>query len=357
MPANIEFNRLKQTYSFASAKEIPWHGLGQIVDGAMTSKEAIQLANLDFQVDKMPLWGKYPDKIVAELNKKGIEIPEYFATYRMDTGMPFGVVKGRYEVVQNTEAFDFFDAIVGEGKAIYETAGALGGGEKVFITAKLPYQFRIKGIDEIDNYILLTMAHDATAAIEAMVTHIRVVCANTLAAALSGGKNKVKIKHTKTAHDRLKIAHQVMGISNTILERNEQLFNALCDIKINDTQANLYFYNLMLNDGQLEQLAKQDYKLDYVDDSIISTKTKNRVNSLKEYNVVGPGQDMPTTMGTVFGAYNAIAGYIQNVKEYKDEERKMENVLMGNEYDFNTTALITAIKMFGNPELLTALKS
>lgn len=356
MPANINFNSLKNTYSFASAKEIPWHGLGQIVDGAMTSREAIELANLDFQVGKIPIWGKYSAEDVEKLNKKGIEIPNYFATYRKDTGHPFGIVKGRYEVVQNTEAFDFFDSIVSEKAAIYETAGALGDGERVFITAKLPYQFKIKGKDLIDNYILLTMAHDGTAAIEAMVTHIRVVCANTLATALTSGKHKVKIKHTNTAHDRLKVAHQIMGITSTILEKNNILFEALCDIKITDIQANQYFYNLMLNDGQLEQLAKQDYRLDYVDESIISTKTKNNINRLKEYNVAGPGQDMNTTKGTLFGAYNAVAGYLQNVKEYKDAERKMENVVLGVDYNFNNDALITAIKMFGDPNFINALK-
>lgn len=357
MPANINFNQARQTYSFASAKEIPWHKLGQVVPNVMTSREAIELANLDFQVGKMKIFGQYPEEDRIKLEKKGIEIYNNFATYRRDTGHPFGLVKGRYEVVQNSEAFDFFDAIVGEGKAIYETAGALGDGEKVFITAKLPYTFRIKGIDEIDNYILLTMTHDGSGAIEAMVTHIRVVCANTLAAALNSGRNKVKMKHTKNVHEKLQIAHKIMGISSTILEKNEQLFNELCNININDQQANLYFYNLMLNDGQLEQLAKQDYRVDYVDDSIISTKTKNNINKLKEYNVIGPGQDLSTTKGTLFGAYNAVAGYIQNVKEYKDDERKMESIIYGTEYNFNQDALITAIKMFGNPELLTVLQS
>ena len=356
MPANINFNSFKNSYSFASAKEIPWHGIGQIVDGAMTSREAIELANLDFQVGKMPIWGKYPEEDIIKLDKRGIEVPGYFATYRKDTGFPFGIVKGRYEVVQNTEAFDFFDQIVGEGKAIYETAGALGNGETVFVTAKLPYQFKIKGEDLIDNYILLTMAHDGTAAIEAMVTHIRVVCANTLSAAMSGGKHKIKIKHTNSAHDRLKIAHQIMGITSTILDKNNQLFEELCNIKITDTQANLYFYNLMLNDGQLEQLAKQEYKLDYVDDSIIPTKTKNRINQLKEYNIVGIGQDMISTKGTVFGAYNAVTGYIQNVKEYRDAERKMENVMFGTEYAFSTSALETAIRMFGNIDFINSIK-
>jgi phage/plasmid-like protein (TIGR03299 family) len=357
MPANINFNSIKNTYSFASAKEVPWHGLGQIVESAMTSKEAIELANLDFQVGKLPIWGKYPNDITIKLQKKGVEIPNYFATYRQDTGLPFGIVKGRYEVVQNTEAFEFFDSIVHEGAAIYETAGALGNGETIFITAKLPYHMRIGKDDLIDNYILLTMSHDGTAAIEAMVTHVRVVCANTLAAAMMSGKHKIKIKHTASAHESLKKAQELMGITSSLINKNEELFNALVNLKIEEKYAHQYFYAMMLNDGQLEQLATQDWKLDYVDTEIISTKTKNIINSIKEYNIAGVGQDMITTKGTVFGAYNAIAGYIQNVKDYKNEEVKMNNVLFGNEYNFNTEALRLAVNMFGSPELQTAIKN
>lgn len=357
MPANINFNKLKNTYSFASAKEVPWHGLGQIVESAMTSKEAITLANLDFEVGKLPIWGKYPDDIITKLNKRGVEIPNYFATYRQDSGLPFGIVKGRYEVVQNTEAFEFFDSIVHEGAAIYETAGALGNGETIFITAKLPYHMTIGKDDLIDNYILLTMSHDGTAAIEAMVTHIRVVCSNTLSAALATGKHKVKIKHTASAHESLQRAHEIMGLTSTLVDKNQALFNELCKIDITEQEAHGYFYAMMLNDGQLDQLAKQDWKLDYVDTEIISTKTKNIINSIKEYNIVGIGQDLDTTKGTVFGAYNAIAGYIQNVKEYRNDEAKMENVLYGNEYTFNTKALKFAVDVFGSPELQTYIKN
>lgn len=82
-----------------------------------------------------------------------------------------------YLIVQNAEAFEFFDAIVGNGNGIqYETAGALGNGERIFITAKLPDYIRVgNGDDVVEKYIFLTTSHDGSGSITAAFTPIRIV--------------------------------------------------------------------------------------------------------------------------------------------------------------------------------------
>ncbi|WP_374760318.1 hypothetical protein [Dyadobacter diqingensis] len=55
MSHNIHFNEQSARHSFFSLKEKAWHGLGQIVQDAPTSTQAIVLAGLDFQVVKAPL--------------------------------------------------------------------------------------------------------------------------------------------------------------------------------------------------------------------------------------------------------------------------------------------------------------
>lgn len=42
-----------------------------------------------------------------------------------------------------------------------------------------------------------------------------------------------------------------------------------------------------------------------------------------------PTQQMDTTAGTVFGAYNAITGYFQNVRSYKDGDAKFKSIIEG----------------------------
>ncbi len=54
MAHNINFNDETGKHSFFSVNKKAWHGLGQIVEGYPTSKEALQLAGLDFEVRKLP---------------------------------------------------------------------------------------------------------------------------------------------------------------------------------------------------------------------------------------------------------------------------------------------------------------
>jgi phage/plasmid-like protein (TIGR03299 family) len=123
-----------------------------------------------------------------------------FYTYRPDTDAILGDKLGaEYEVIQNVDAFSFFDSIVGGDGIQYETAGALGKGERIFITAKLPNYIKVGNDDLIEQYLFLTTSHDGFGSITAAFTPIRIVCANTLNAAMQSRNNSIKIRHTGTA--------------------------------------------------------------------------------------------------------------------------------------------------------------
>src|SRR5271170_5617388 len=94
----------------------PWHGLGRNVSEAVTSKEAITLAGLDWQVDQWPVSAVAPDGWGTVATKR------FVANVRTDTKAVLGVVSRKYRPFQNHEAFSFCDALVGEGLAKYETA-------------------------------------------------------------------------------------------------------------------------------------------------------------------------------------------------------------------------------------------
>src|SRR5476651_2381840 len=228
MAHQINFNQKTGKNSFMSVKEKAWHNLGQVIDQYPTSSEAIQFAGLDYIVEKRPLF-TYDTNNHLWSNEEAspeIEVPNYFATVRADTEQILGVVGNDYEVIQNRDAFSFFDAIVGGGEGIlYETAGALGNGERVFITAKLPDYIKVGRKDMIEQYLFLTTSHDGLGSITAAFTPIRIVCNNTLNAALRNHSNSIKIRHTASANDRLKQAHTLMGISSNLGVELEGLLN------------------------------------------------------------------------------------------------------------------------------------
>ena len=307
------------TWSFASTEKA-WHGLGQIVDKAMTSEEAIKLANLDYTVDKRQAY--------MEIDGQYISVPKKYVTYRTDTNDTFGIVGDRYHVVQNTEAFEFFNAIVGDGEAIFETAGCLKKGEVVFITAKLPSYIAVKD-DVVDNYLLLSSSHDGSRGIQVMFTPIRVVCNNTLSAAYGNAKYRVNITHTKSAKDQLRNAHEIMGISNLLNQELGQLYNAMASTRINDDSLEKYIVNSL--------------DLDFDSEGKLSTRATNIVDSIREYYEVGPGQEEFT--GTVWGAYNAVTGYFQNIRNYKSNEDKMSQNFFGSLHSKNNNSLKLAMEL------------
>src|ERR1700761_966290 len=132
-------------YSNSIVKPKIWQGIGTTIAKNATSAEAMQQAGLDFEVLKR-------SNVHALPSGNSIVSDNSFYTFRTDNEAILGDKIGKdYEVIQNTEAFSFFDSIVGgNGGISYETAGALGYGGTIFITAKLPDHIKVGRNDLID---------------------------------------------------------------------------------------------------------------------------------------------------------------------------------------------------------------
>lgn len=329
MGHNLNFNEHTGKYSFFSVQQKAWHNLGQVVQDYPTSSEAIQHAGLDYKVVKAPLFTKVAGLSVGdngEINEGGdILLPDNFATMRTDTDDVFGVVGKDYQVVQNADAFAFFDAIVGGGDGIlYETAGALGNGERIFITAKLPGYIRVgKGDDVTEKYIFLTTSHDGTGSITAAFTPIRIVCQNTLNASLRKMSNVVRIRHTAGAKQRLADAHKVMGIADTLSAEMEGIFNNWAKVQVSDREVKKLVQLALCPNKETLDLIKKGAEDE------LSSVFKNTVEDAFSYAMMSDTQLMDTTKGTLYGAYNAVTGYYQNVRNFKSGEDKLKSIVMG----------------------------
>ncbi|WP_233589262.1 DUF932 domain-containing protein [Gynurincola endophyticus] len=179
-------------------------------------------------------------------------------------------------------------------------------------------------------HIILTTSHDGTGSITAAFTPIRIVCQNTLNAALGNMSNVVRIRHTSGAKQRLENAHKVMGLANALSPRLEGLFNQWAKVRISDIEVKkLIQLALCPNKETLEALKKGA-------EDELSTMFKNSVEDAFSYAMISDTQQMETTKGTVFGAYNAVTGYFQNVRNYKDDESKLQSIVMGGTAQMKT---------------------
>jgi phage/plasmid-like protein (TIGR03299 family) len=172
---------LENDFMFSGRGEVPWHGIGAVLDGVLTSDEAIREARLTWTIEQTPVYAA---------NNWAEAIPGYLANVRNDTREVLGIVSERYRVAQNRDIFAFADDLIGNGrvKCTYETAGSLFNGRRVFMLVNMP-KGRIAG-DEYQPYLCLSNAHDGSACLQIFLTGIRVVCNNTLSAALNTAKRK-----------------------------------------------------------------------------------------------------------------------------------------------------------------------
>ena len=327
MAHNLNYNDKTQKHSFFSVQQKAWHNLGQIVQDYPTSKEALEFAGLDYTVEKRPVFTYDTENFKAnpdtDIVIPELEVPGYFATMRTDTDQVLGLVGRDYKIVQNVDAFSFFDSIVGGDGIMYETAGALGNGERIFITAKLPDYIKVGREDLIEKYLFLTTSHDGYGSITAAFTPIRIVCNNTLNMALRNCTNTIKIRHTQSAQDRLKEAHKVMGISNKLAEELDGIFNQWAKVRITDSEVKKLIQLAMVPNKEV----LRNIQTGNLDD--LSSCFKNICDTAYEYAMTSPSQQTETTKGTLFGAYNSISGYFQNVRTYKNEEAKFKSIMYG----------------------------
>lgn len=202
-------------------REKPWHGLGIEVQEAPTSADALICAGLDWEVFQKHVY-----------TEDGSFITGYKVNVRSTDNAMLGIVSDRYKVVQNKDAFRFTDDLLGEG-VTYETAGALQGGRKVWMLAKMPQKYIIGG-DEIAPYMVVMNSHDGSSGIKVAMTPIRVVCQNTLNLALNTAKRTWTSKHTENVMSRVHEARETLMLAEAYMGGLGREIDSLSRIKLTD---------------------------------------------------------------------------------------------------------------------------
>lgn len=329
----------------SEANKSSWQLFGTNFDHPVTIEEAIQTAGLDYAVETQPLLRVPKEVIDAILNGENVDftptrqniITSHKSTFRTDNDSTLGVVGRDYGVVQNTKAFEFINFIkeVSGEEPLIETAGALGYGERMFVTCRLGEDCYLNGnSDAVKNYVVFSNSHDGSGSVMAFFTPVRVICSNTLNMAIRGAVNKVIFKHTKHVNTRLdweieenrrkalEVFSKSVQFSKTFMDNMLKLKDeTLTTEQIRDITHKMY-----LTPKQFDLFSKNDFKLEGIDE--ISTRTKNQITMFKDALDFGIGQE--NYRGTKLWMLNGMTTMLQNDKKWKSEEDKFESIMGGD---------------------------
>jgi len=301
--------------------ETPWHQLGTRLQKPATSEEAIVQAGLDWEVVKKPVYVKMD---------KRFQVKDTFAMVRKDKWQNndcdiLGVVGKNYTPLQNKDAFNFFDSIVGDKKAIYHTAGSLSGGKIIWILAKLPGYIRVINNDISEKYLLISNSHDGSSMVQIKFTPIRVVCMNTLTVALNKGET-LKVKHCKDVRDKLTQASELLGIVNEKYDVIERSFKNMVKVQLNEKKLNEYIKTVFP---------------DPVDELQYATVDNNR-EMVRDLFENGLGNNLPGVAGSLWAGYNAVTELIDHKITKQNKDMRTKSIWFGNGYNVKQKAFDVA---------------
>lgn len=305
--------------SMAYFGQMPWHKLGNVLsqEDAQSVELTIKAAGLDWKVEKKPL-------MVAD---SGAIVPNLFAHVRDSDQKVLGTGTERYNILQNQEAFDWFQPFLDMGACQFETAGSLHDGAVIWVMAKMKGALQVAPNDEVEKYLLLSHSHNGKNAINAAETPVRVVCANTLAMAKANQTTWGKIKHSKNMHTSLANARDAIAQANIRFEEYLDLYKRLAAVQCNVAKANEYFLTLMGKDPNNQ--------------SDLPTRSHNRLERLHELMEAGKGNNNPAIKGTYWAAYNAVTEFLSH-EAGRNEENRYQSLWFG---DDNMSALNLALQL------------
>lgn len=269
----------------------PWADVSKAVSKPSTVAEAMKAGSLDWDVVMCSL---------VTADEARLEIPEHFATVKQDTQTILGVVGSQYTIIQNRDAFSFFDHALSKGSATIEAVGSIDDDRRVFAVAKLPEIAEILPGDTIEHYILLVTSHDGSSALQAVFTPTRTLCQNMVFASIKTAKQSVRLKHTKNVSDSIKIAHSVVNQGNAYWLRIQGAFRYMATREADKARLTEVLQELFpskIDSKSLEMYTPSQ-----------TLEVRNRIEALFDGQAAGA----PEAGHTDWGIYNAITYYIDH---------------------------------------------
>src|SRR5437763_3022902 len=301
--------------TMAFFQKTPWHGLGTALheDDLYDWPKTCEKAGLAWDVELVPL-------VTADTQAK----VTHQAVRRKTDSRILGVVGHRYAVLQNRDAFAWFQPFLDVKEAALHTAGSLRNGSRIWVLAKLNRApLLVAPGDEVEKFILLSHGHDGSLAGRVGFTPVRVVCQNTLSMAHGSDASKlIRVKHTRDVHENLANIGEVMDLANAEFEATAEQYRLLARRSI--SQADLRRY------------VKQVFKVE--EDRDTGTRMANIMEEVMALAEAGRGNNLPSIRGTYWSAYNGVSEWL-TYSRGRSEDNRLNSLWFGDSALTNRHAL------------------
>lgn len=275
--------------------EVPWHGMGNPLEAGASMEEWLEASGLDYKIKRSRV--RFGDGVNQHIWE------DKHVLFRNDDKHPLGLVSSRYRIVQPNECLEFFRDLCAENRFALETAGCLFDGARYWALAKTERSVELPGHDLVNQYLLLASSCDGSLATTGMETSVRVVCNNTLGAALdNGAKSAVKVKHS-TTFDATR-----MLINLELLDANWQKFSdnahQLASCKLTRKEAASLLISAL---GEPKKAADE--------------QPRAVANIFNMYENVARGRELASASSTAWGLVNAATEYYDHVAGRSQQTR------------------------------------
>jgi phage/plasmid-like protein (TIGR03299 family) len=306
----------------------PWHGLGSQLSQNQPLEVWQREAGMDWHIEESPV------RFVAGASSHLGSIhsyPEQKVLYRSDTKAPLSVVSNRYKVVQPNEVLEFYRDLTEYAGYELETAGVLKGGKKFWALARTGQSSVLKGRDEVNGYLLLATSCDGTLATMATPTTVRVVCNNTLAIAVNGASQAIRVPHsTEFNAQRVK---QQLGISVSQWSEFMYRMKTLSERKVKPKEALQYFLQVICSTATDLEDRKQ----------LPQHRALQKVQDL--YQGQGRGSQLASAQDTAWGLLNAVTEFVDHEKRARSTDHRLDSAWFGQGAVLKQKALDHAIQL------------
>lgn len=260
-----------------------WHGLGTVLQHDMDWHTVVEtVPNLGSQVVTKPIFVDFK------------QVPGTVATVRESDGKILGIVGDRYSVHQTEEAFSLLRAMKVEGEVSFESAGIVRDGKTVWILARVPEDFTILG-DKIRQYLLFSTSFDGSSNTQCAFTPLRVVCWNTLTAAIKAAQRLVKLRHSGISANKFKEAAKLLGLHANYMAHLNAEAELLAKIPFGEARFQ----------GLVELLVPVPEDVTDRAATMAERKTALLWKALDQ-------EDLANVRENGWGAYNAVADWLQH---------------------------------------------